>query len=64
MRQKQYNKTAQKYEAKLRKKGYFVKYNWTDPFGGFYEDVTIRGARFKGYGCEFSTPKKAYEYIN
>lgn len=63
-RQKKYNKTAQIYAEKLRKKGYSIKFNWTDSFSGFYEDVTIRGAKFNGYGSEFSTPKKAYQYIN
>ena len=60
---KHYNKTARKYEEKLRKKGYKVKYNWKDPYSGEYEDVTVRGSIWNGYGGEFATPRKAYEYI-
>lgn len=60
---KTYNQTAQKYAEKLRKRGYSVKFNWVDD-GRQYEDITIRGAIFNGYGGEFSTPRKAYEYIN
>lgn len=41
-----------------------MKYNWIDPSGGEYEDVTVRGPKFRGYGGEFSTPRKAWEYIN
>jgi hypothetical protein len=62
-RQKKYNETAQKYEQKLRKAGYSVKYNWTDPYGGYYEDVTVRGPIWRGYGGEFPTTRKAWEYI-
>lgn len=61
---KKYNETARKYEEKLRKAGYSVHYNWTDPYGGHYEDVTVRGPKFNGYGSEFSTPRKAWEYIS
>lgn len=64
MRRKFYCETSRKYEEKLRKAGYFVKYNWTDPYSGEYEDVTVRGPKFRGYGTEFSTPRKAWEYIN
>lgn len=63
-REKRFCKTAQRYEEKLRKKGYTVKYNWTDPYGGIYEDVTVSGPIFNGYGGEFSTPRMAWEFIN
>ena len=63
MRTYKYNKTAQAYEQKLNKKGYTVKYNWSDSYGGDYEDVTVRGPIWCGYGGEFSTPRKAWEYI-
>lgn len=63
MRTKKYNTTAIRYEEKLRKKGYSVKYNWHNAYDGDYEDITVRGPAFNGYGGEFSTPRKAYEYI-
>lgn len=63
MRQKQYNKTAELYRDRIVKAGYSVKFNWTDPYGGFYKDVTVRGKFWNGYGCEFPTPRKAWEYI-
>lgn len=47
----------------LEKHGYSVTFNWTDPYGGSYEDITVRGAIWRGYGTEFSTPKAAWEYI-
>lgn len=59
---KQYNKTAQKYAEKLEKRGYFVRFNWIDTVGN-YDDVTVRGAKFCGYGSEFRTPRAAYNYI-
>lgn len=62
-RTKHYNETARKYEQKLRKKGYSVKYNWVDPYGGEYEDVTVSGPAFCGYGGEFPTPRAAYERV-
>jgi hypothetical protein len=63
MRQKQYNRTASDYAEKIKKMGYSISFNWTDPNGGFYEDVTVRGDLWRGYGTEFPTPRKAYEYI-
>lgn len=64
MRTKKFNETARKYEEKLRKAGYSVQYNWVDAYAGEYEDVTVRGPKFRGFGGEFSTPRKAWEYIN
>lgn len=63
MREKKYNETAQKYAEKIRKMGYTIKFNWTDPYGGSYEDVTVRGPKWRGYGGEFSTPRQAYYAI-
>lgn len=60
MRQKYYNASAQRYAEKIRKLGYTIKFNWSDPYGGTYEDVTVRGPRYNGYGTEFSTPREAY----
>lgn len=64
MRTYNYNKTASKYAEKLRSRGYQVKFNWTDPDSGIYEDVTVRGRIFRGYGGEFKTPRHAWVYIN
>lgn len=61
MKAKTYNKTASLYADKLRSKGYSVRFNWIDDT--HYEDVTVRGRVFRGYGREFSTPKQAYDYI-
>lgn len=62
-RVKKYSDTAAKYAEKLSRIGYTVKYNWVDPYGGYYEDVTVRGPIFCGYGREFDTVRQAYEYI-
>lgn len=64
MRTKKYCETSRKYEEKLRKAGYTVTYNWVDGYAGEYNDVTVRGPLFRGYGGEFSTTRKAWEYIN
>ena len=62
-RHKFYNKTAQLYKEKVEKLGYCLKFNWIDPYGGEYEDVTVRGPKFRGYGTEYSTPRDAYEHL-
>lgn len=62
MRTKKFSKTASMYAEKLRKLGYTVRFNWVDD--NHYEDVSVCGAKFRGYGGEFSTPRKAYQYIN
>lgn len=61
MRLKQYNNTAALYAEKLRSAGYSVKFNFVDSWN--YEDVSVCGPLWRGYGTEFSTPRKAYEYI-
>lgn len=63
MRTKKYSKTSQYYECLIKRKGYFVKYNWTTQYGDEYEDVTIRGPKFRGYGTEYPTMRKAWEAI-
>lgn len=62
-RVKKYGDTAAKYAEKLRRMGYTVKFNWIDPYGGYYEDVTVRGPIFRGYGIEYNTVREAYESI-
>lgn len=64
MRTYKFNKTANKTAEKLRSRGYQVKFNWIDPDAGIYEDVTVRGRIFRGYGVEFKTPRHAWVYIN
>ena len=61
MRTKKYNKTAQLYAEKLRKIGYTCRFNWISD--SEYDDVTVTGAIWRGYGGEWPTPRKAYEYI-
>ena len=61
MRLKQYNKTAALFAEKLKSAGYSIKFNFVDEWN--YEDVTVRGPIFRGYGKEFPTPRKAYEHI-
>lgn len=61
MKLKRYSTTAAHYAEKLRAKGYTVKFNWVDSES--YENITICGPIFCGYGCEFSTPRQAHEYI-
>lgn len=62
MRTKNYNKTAGLYAERLRSVGYTVRFNWVDD-GQQYEDVTVCGPVFRGYGREFSTPREAWEYV-
>lgn len=61
MKTKKYNKTAIIYVDKLLKVGYTCHFNWVGDRE--YEDVSVTGPLFCGYGCEFSTPQKAYDYI-
>lgn len=49
------------YRNKLLKAGYTCQFNWVSPWE--YENVTVKGPLFRGYGGEFSTPRKAYEYV-
>ena len=57
------SKSALLYAEKLRKKGYTVRFNNADTDGRYYENVSVCGAVFRGYGSEFSTPKNAYDYV-
>lgn len=56
---RRYNKTAALFADKLRKAGYRCKFNFIDDV--YYEDVTVGPLR--GYGGEYSTPRKAWEYL-
>ena len=59
---KKYTKKSAYYAERLRGKGYSVRFNWVDEDS--YEDVTVRGPVFNGYGREFNTPKEAWDFIN
>lgn len=61
MRTKSYNKTSMIYRNKLLKAGYTCQFNWVSQWE--YENVTVKGPLFRGYGGEFPTPRKAYEYV-